>query len=245
MTSCTVGCVLRGEHRSTCDGSCHGCLTWSAEHRVTCNGSCSGCLPRPVDVGELCAWCWLRLRWDLAEIPGLVDHLHQLAEAMVNCSEVRSNGDPAERTVLHPAWLDADDLLSLVTSWARLVLEEYPGALAGPNSAPWHGDVVAWLAPRLEWCAAQEWAPEMRRELATEVSKLKGRWPTPDMVEAERYIPGVQCPRCDQASLTYTPPSLYRQPFQVVCQNADCARVFSEGEWTRLVALLERTERRR
>lgn len=228
---CASGCRLRDRHASEC-----------------VDEACRGCLPRYAEHGVLCAWCWQKLADALADVPVLVTHLRATANALAEASgrpldalTVRA-GDPATRTVLHGAWLAADDLESLVASWALLVLEEHPARLRGPNAAPWHGDVVAWMAPHLAWISRHDWAPVMRRELSTTIATARARWPLPEDVERHRPIPDVRCPRCDRAGLWYYPPSFARQPFAVACQNSDCGRVFTEDEWTRLVHLLARAE---
>lgn len=102
--------------------------------------------------------------------------------------------------------------------------------------------LVAWLMPWLDWCAEQEWAGEMRREVASMTATTLARWPMGDT--RTRPVPGVACPRCSLVGLTYTPPSWERQPFVVACSNPECGRVFAEDEWTRLVELLGLAERR-
>lgn len=204
--------------------------------------------PRPATVGILCAWCWQRLRSDIAEIPTLITHLRAMGEPHAQAAPMSDDthrGDPAEGTVLPAPWLEADSLESLLTSWARVIIEEHPNQpMRGPNAAPWHGDIVDWITPHLEWAASQEWAHEMRRELSRDLATLKARWPTDDMTEPARHVPDVRCPRCNHVSLTYAPPTFHRQPFTVACGNPDCARIFNEDEWAAFVMLATRPQRR-
>lgn len=227
--ACDSGCRLRDEHLTDCPGQCRGCL------------------PRPAIEGVLCGWCWQRLQASVVEVPATVAHLREIARldrapsAKPLSSDPRPPRRPDEGTVLPASWLAADELENDLVSWARLLLDEHPHGLTGPNQAPWFGDVAAWIAPHLAWCARQEWAPDMRRELGRAIATARARWPMPEDGERDRQIPGVPCPRCDQVALEYSPPTWERMPFKVSCQNEDCARVFSEGEWERFVGLLTRT----
>lgn len=227
--ACESGCRIRDEHLTDCPGECRGCL------------------PRPAVEGVLCGWCWQKLQASVVEVPAMVVHLREIARldriasARPLSSDPVHSGDPAHGSVLPAAWLGADELESDLTSWALLVLDAHPAGLRGPNQAPWYGDVARWITPHLAWCSRQEWAPDMRRELGRTLATLRARWPMPEDVERTRHIPNVPCPRCEQVSLEYSPPSWERMPFKVSCQNEDCARVFSEDEWMRFVGLLTRT----
>lgn len=225
------------------------CRKVRGQHLQECPGDeCPGCLPHTAEHGVLCPRCWSRLVSGLADVPSMLRHLRETADQLTLAARVINGGgfgDAADRSVLHPAWIAADELESLVTSWARSVLDSYPTPLGGWNQAPWHGDAAAWLGPHLPHAAAQEFAPLMMQQITHDLATLHARWPTVDDVERTRDIPGVRCPRCDQVSLQYAPPTWERMPFKVSCQNDDCGRVFSEDEWQRLVALIERTERKR
>ena len=153
----------------------------------------------------------------------------------------------------------ADEVHVCLASWALLILEDHPngaamtgpdergawltryGAVAGVRAPEATTRLVAWLTPWLDWCAGQEWAGEMRREIGQLIATTSARWPTEDY--RERPVPGVACPRCDALSLTYTPPRWATAPFVVACVNPECGRTFSEDEWTRLVSLLGIAER--
>jgi hypothetical protein len=199
----------------------------------------------------LCAWCWQKLV-DVVDyaIPAVVQHLRVTSRVLSVASstppsEMGATGaDPANGSVLHPAWVAADELESDLMSWAMLVLDESPAAVRGPNSAPWHGDVSRWLSVHMAWIAGREWAPEMRRELCSTVATLRARWPLAEDSERHREIPDVRCPRCDRIALWFYPAQWHRQPFVVACQNPECGRIFDEHEWSRLVGLLAQAERR-
>lgn len=247
MSACITGCMIRGQHETTC------------EDRDTC----AGCLPRPAEFGHLCAWDWQRLNGDVVDCPGLVEHLREIGEPDAHAappSDTTSYRDPSEGSILPAAWLAADEVHANLASWALLILEEHPNGqgMAGPDEVgAWHTRygstvgvltsrateaLVKWLLPLLPWCAEQEWAGEMRQELATLVATTKARWPIADT--RSRHIPGTSCPRCQHLTLWYTPPVGFGLPFVVACENPECGRVFEEDEWTRLVALLERAGRR-
>ncbi len=227
--ACASGCTIRDEHLTDCG-----------------NDECRGCLPRQTEHGELCGRCWTSLATNLAGVPHVIAHLREIARleqqpsAKPLTTDPVHRGDPAHGTVLPAAWLAADELWSLVTGWAQVVLEEHPMGLRGPNARPWHGDVVAWLVPHLEWVARQDWAPDFRRELARDVATLRARWPLPDDVERDRGVPDVRCPRCDAVALRFYPPQHFRQPFAVAC--GDCGRTFDEAGWERFVASYQRAE---
>jgi hypothetical protein len=231
VSECMSGCKITGQHKSTCEGECRGCL------------------PRPAEEGVLCAWCWRRLTTDLAAVPALVVHLREIGKPMAQTNppgDGRSYRDPAESTVIPAAWLEADSLESLVSSWVLLVIEEHPNQpMRGPNAAPWYGDQVAWLTPHLPWCARQDWASIMRGELGRDVATLRARWPMLTDTEPVRRV-DVPCPRCDHMSLMYTPPREAGQPFTVHCDDPDCMKSFSEDEWDRfkMLALLAGGERK-
>lgn len=244
MTPCISGCTIRSQHETAC------------EDRDTCKG----CLPRSAEFGLLCPWCWQTLNGALVDAPGLIRHLREMADAGTKSAKpdamIRGGADPAHGSVLSDAVNAADEVHASLASWVLLILEEHPngaemkgpdergawltqyGTVAGVKDPEATARLVRWLLPQLAWCAGQGWAGEMRREVGSMVRTTLARWPMEDV--RERAIPATLCPRCDRASLTYTPPSVERAPFVVACRNPECGRVFSEDEWTRLVGLLER-----
>lgn len=230
--ACATGCHTTGQHLDACPG-----------------GGCRGCQPRPAEHGTLCAWCYRSLVRTVADIPSLIAHLRVTATLALDpaakplTDDVIASPDPAEATVLHAATLDADELASFLTSWAQVVMEEHPTQpMRGPNASPWHGNVAAWIEPHLPWVAEQDWAFEMRRDLAEHVATIRHKFPTVDDVEPVKHI-DTPCPRCGLVSLIYTPPRYARQAFRVECTDPDCARVFSEDEWERFKALATNTSR--
>ncbi|GAB2457662.1 hypothetical protein [Xylanimonas ulmi] len=211
---CHHGCRLTGAHYPTCDG-----------------GRCKGCLPRPADVGNLCQWCFNELGRDIATIGERLPWLDTLATTALDASAappdeiVTRAGDPAEGTVLHPAALAADEARSILVFYVRVVADE-----RGLRDVDAH-DPAAWLAPHLDWLAGQEFAHDLRAELA-HLAGAVSRFHGPGDVEPARPL-DEPCPRCDQIALWVTPPRWGGQEERVECTNPDCARVFSEGEWAR------------
>jgi len=146
---------------------------------------------------------------------------------------------------LGTVWVEREVTAPVSDSQGRPIVYVQRFAAGGPITADpgmATSRLVSWLLPMLLWCAAQDWAGEMRREVSSAVRTTLARWPMDDT--ATRHIPATACPRCDLVSLTYTPPTWERQPFVVRCTNPECGRVFSEDEWTRLCALLGLAERR-
>lgn len=247
--TCAVGCTTRGQHTTDCAD----------------RSECRGCLPRPAEHGTLCAWCWQRLNADVAGAPRLVAHLREIGKPAAQAappSDTQTHRDPAEGSILPAAWVAADELHAMLASWALLILEEHPSGarMAGPDEVgAWHtaygatvgvrtpaatARLCAWLTPLLPWCAEQEWAAEMRREVGEAVATMSARWPTPDMVEPPHAVP-MPCPACGWRSLVYAPPSVAGAAFRVSCSNPDCARVWSEDEWEWFVTMMTKGERMR
>lgn len=227
---CGHGCTIRGSHRTDCTGT------------NPAGKPCTGCLPRPAE-GYLCEWCYSVLTGAIEAIPDLVAHLYWIGEPVAQNNPATdtppSREDPALADALPAPWLAADELESMLTGWAHVITEEHPNQpMRGPNAAPWHGDTVAWMRPHLPWVRHQYWSVDMRYELPRETATLRARWPTIEDTEGARRVT-MPCPRCDQLTLTYTPPRNIGDKFVVSCDNPDCARVFSEDEfeWFQHMAL--------
>ena len=87
-------CVIRGEHKQTCDG-------FRGERE------CSGCLPRKAEHGLLCWGCWDRLlntfaRWD--EFTGLLEGV----DRAVQRDNAGVRGSAAHQIPLPGTWLSID-----------------------------------------------------------------------------------------------------------------------------------------
>lgn len=192
--------------------------------------------PRPATVGVLCAHCWQTLARTIDETPALINHLYDTANTAgiqatrYDRDTTPGNNDPSETTVLHPAWLAADELEHELTYWAD--------AMAHARGVPRTTEPAEWLNTHLEWIASRYGVVEFRDTILRSAAVLKARWPTADMVERERHIPNVPCPRCGHINLTYWPTTTYKQPAQVACGNPDCARIYTDDEWERQVHII-------
>lgn len=242
---CVSGCVVRGEHVEACSGEC-----W-------------GCVPRLARTGVLCDFCFQRLVGAVVDVPGVHRHLLAMAEAGVSVGvpgEGHVRGVPGSRVLYSPALACADELAALLGSWADEVARLNP-SVGEPSMLGWRFSVpgrevdpvtgeafipvanrlgastgaveamVRWLLPRMAWLRKQEWAYEMMRELAREVETAKARWP---LEERSHYVP-MPCPFCRQRTLRYTPPAEYQDSSIVACENPECAHLWLDGEWTRVV----------
>jgi hypothetical protein len=234
MNPCASGCTIRGHHVTAC------------EDRETCKG----CLPRPGEFGRLCAWCFQRLTGDVVDAPGLVRHLRLLAEPHAGtrpAGDGRGHIDPAHGSILSGAVDAADEVHACLASWVLLILEEHPNgaAMTGPDErGAWltqYGSVVGvrdpeatarlvrWLLPQLAWCAEQEWAGEMRREVGSLIRTTLARWPMEDVRTLR--IRDLQCTACGHTSLMYTPTAGFELPFHVSCTHPECGRMYTEDEY--------------
>ena len=259
---CLTGCTIRGQHTPTCETRNHP------------TNPCRGCVPRQAEYGNLCPWCWQRLHADIIDTAPLVRYLRaDPGTETPQPGTGRSATDPAYRSILSPAIDAADGLHSALAAYAQIILEDHPhgrvmvgpdqrgvvitqttihrdeygvyvqkATVAGIRDAEATARLVKWLLPFLPWCSEQDWAGVMRTEISDLVATTKARWPIADT--RTRRIGDILCPRCDRASLTYTPTSHYRGPFVVACTNPDCGRSFSEDEWERLISLLGLAGRR-
>lgn len=219
---------------SPCNSGC----TIRAEHLTTCEGDCRGCLPRPSAQGHLCQSCYNRTEHALTELAVRVPWLEQIGRTLASEPSASASdetqvrgGDPAEGSVLHAAFLQADAIRSDLNGWVLVVLED-----RGLRNGPGDAEPARWLLPHLPWLAAHEAAAEIVRETTRDLSQAMA-WPTPLDIEPAKHL-DVPCPRCDTLALVYTPPRWEGHSFRVECTNPDCARVFSEDEWDRFKALL-------
>lgn len=108
------------------------------------------------------------------------------------------------------------------TVWVR------PAEVAGVHDPEATSRLVRWLLPQLAWCSRQEWAGEMRREIASVVRTTAARYP---VTERTRAIPGVECPVCSRMSLVFDPPTPERHTTQVNCSTHGCGVIYTEEEF--------------
>lgn len=249
MTECVRGCAVRGVHLPGCDGTGLGRAGEVAE--------CLGCLPRPAEVGYLCPWCWGRLQSLVRTLPALIEHLFDMAAPSVRSPSGRGDGGRGPRPGGHGLYPEAlaaaDDLHAVLATWCAEVAEECPQAgpvprvsrvtrtplveVVGPVGRDSTRRLVGWLEPHLEWVASQEWVGDLLEDLGPASARAWARWP---VVEPERRVTTVRCPRCGQRSLVVTPPSVRGAQETVRCSSRSCGLVLAEEDWasTRALALL-------
>jgi hypothetical protein len=267
LTTCDgtcTGCKSPGVHlkdhhgKPRCKGACPGCLPRQAEF----GGLCPWCWQRlHADI------------IDAAPLVKHLRYLAQPTAGTTPPGDGRTQSDPAHGSILSAAVDAADAVHALLAAYAQIILEEHPHGrvMAGPDErgvvitkSTIHSDaygtyvqkatvmgirdaeatarLVKWLLPFLPWCAEQEWAGVMRTELADIISTTMARWPVAEtrMVKVKDTL----CPRCDRATLTYMPPQVLRAELVIACSNPDCARIFREDEYARLIGLLDDAERK-
>jgi hypothetical protein len=118
VTACANGCTVRGEHRSDCSTT-----------------GCAGCQARMAEYGVLCTPCHGRLTRDLWQAPDLVAYLRGLVGDGGGGGERVDGTREAPMPLNGPAVDGADDLHAMLASWVRVVLDEHPGRLVGPDPA--------------------------------------------------------------------------------------------------------------
>lgn len=247
---CVSDCSVRGQHVPECLGD-----------------ECWGCLPRSAEQGALCRFCFQQLVAAVVDVPGLHAHLVALAAPSVSSpmSSDGGGGGVAGSRVLYPQTLmAADELASLLGSWADEIVRLHPGGVVPPSDLGWRwsapvravdpetGDafipsasrlgadqsaveaLVRWILPHMAWVSRQSWVADMRAELCREVSTVKARWP---QEERSHRVP-MPCPECAQKTLVYTPPSDYQVSAMVVCESLGCGKMWLDDAWTRVVSLV-------
>lgn len=191
----------------------------------------------------LCAWCYRRLRRDLAELAELYRRVAaDLMPGSGGGEKVSgSREDPVPVRLAALSWIgpaapgEVRDvhrdqtgpvpLIAVLTEWTRLVVEE-------TGFRPMRQEIVHllwWLDLRAEWCAAQrDWADDYAAEVHDQV--LIGRGLAGgriDDVRPERVR--VPCPRCDRRTV-------WRRPGEdrVECaeNSGGCGILWTEDEWT-------------
>ena len=207
-------------------------------HVSTCEGECRGCLPRPAAQGHLCQSCYNRAEQALAELAVRVPWLERLGHALGTSASASApdhdqvrGSDPAESSVLHAAFLQADAIRSDLAGWAHVVIED-----RRLRNGPRDDEPARWLLPHLPWLSTHEAVDDFVTEVTRDLGQSMA-WPTPLDVEPAKHL-DIPCPRCDTIALVYTPPRWEGLPFRVECTDPDCARVFSEDEWDRFKGLL-------
>lgn len=244
----------------------NGCVQWQCHLPGCVDSTCRGCVPRAADAGVLCAFCFQRLVGNVVDIPGIHAHLLGMASAGVSSGksqESRGRSVPGSRVLYRPALAAAEEIASLLGSWADEIVRLHPGSIRPPSSLGWRfsepsraiddetgeayipsanrlgasqsavESLVRWMLPHMSWIRDQEWVGDMASELSREVSTAKARWP---IEERSHHVP-MPCPYCAQRALVYVPPSEYQSSAMVSCENNECGHMWLEDAWTRTVEI--------
>lgn len=237
MSVCAYGCVVRGEHVAGCPGVDEA------------GRECPGCLPRAAEAGVLCSRCWGRLQSAVRTMPSLLEQLWVVAGPGGGAAAPGGGRRPPGPGCLYPAALGAaDDLVAVLWSWCEMVAV-YQGVPAPLPRGLWSTDrragdievvgvrdpravasLVAWLSPRLEWCASRPWAGDMVGDLCPLAERAWGRWGSE---EPDRRVRDVRCPSCGALSLVVRPPRVVGAPLRVECCRTGCGARLGEDEWDR------------
>lgn len=134
VAQCATGCRVRGQHQADCTNPCGD----DCERR--CDDHCRGCRPkRAVDDLAVCRHCRDQVALAVTSIPTLVSWI-SAQDAPSAGGGGGQSGDKIKRTKKSPplpfradAVDTADALHSLLVAWVRMVIEERPGGLTGPN----------------------------------------------------------------------------------------------------------------
>lgn len=259
---CACGCVLRGQHRTECADreACKGCLPRPAQFGRLCAWDWQRLNADVVDAPALVRYLWalahsgetgsaeVKVQGGDPSERGILHGALDAADGLHACLaswahlilEEHPNGDhmagPDDRGVRYTStgkWLDPE------------VFPRYDGEpmvfIARPEVSGLHDPeatsrLVRWMLPLLGWCSAQEWAAEMRSEVADVVRTTAARFP---VEERTRAIPGVTCPVCERVSLAFDPTTPERPTSQVNCTTRGCGVVFTEDEFKRLTGIVE------
>lgn len=260
ITYCLSGCTVRGQHLADCDDreGCRGCLPRPAEFGQLCAWCWQRLNADVVDAPALARYLWavahagptsgpsddrVASGGDPAErgvVHAAIDALDGLHACLASWAHLILEEHPDGEHMAGP-----DERGVRVTQWspARVLAcdelaEPYyvKPTVAGVRDTQATSRLVRWLLPHLAWCSAQEWAGEMRREVADVVRTTAARYP---VAERTRDIPGVACPVCERVSLVLDPPTTERHTTQVTCSTRGCGVIYSEDDFRRLTKIVE------
>ncbi len=128
---CLSGCMRGGRHLADCANPCPD------ECQRRCPDHCTGCVPRTA-TGDLlvCPGCERRIEKAVGSIPDLVVWIRSqdVPGARVLDDTGGGGGRKAPPAPLRLDAVDAaDELHAMLASWCKLIVEEYPGDLRGPD----------------------------------------------------------------------------------------------------------------
>jgi hypothetical protein len=249
--NCVSRCRFRNRHVTTCaDDDCQGCEPRAAEFGQLCAWCWQRLNADVIDTPALARHLWAaaqpgitpppsgRGAGDPAErsiLSGALDALDHLHATLASWAHLILEEHPDSEHMAGPDERGTRRTLSTVVEFEGQPMIRR-STVAGVRDPEATSRLVRWLLPLLPWCAAREWAGEMRTEVATTVRTTLARYP---VAERTRRVPGVTCPGCDLPALLYDPATTERPTVQVSCTNRSCGRIYSEVEFTRLVRIIE------
>lgn len=246
MSTCQIaGCVSRGKHAPDCPDHCkhwpNPCPTRAG--RPACDGHCAGCLPRDAfDPWVVCRWHGIRLGDALDELPRFLVHLHEIGKPYAQSAPPNgdTHGTPEGFANLPASWVAADEIESDALWVARAVLDDAWPVLHRRvtwfTSAPWDGDVVAWLTDHADTALCLPSALDSIVDLLSDIERAHYRWPTAEDGRPALAL-DLPCPRCGLRSLVRRPVMHERQTERIDCTDPDCARIFTREEYDRFAEM--------
>lgn len=264
--TCISGCKIRGQHRTDCEtreakvDPCKGCLPRPAEFGRLCAWDFQRLNADIVDAPALTRYLWALshsgetstaelkieggdpsergiLHAALDALDGLHSCLaswaHLILEEHPDGARMTGPDERGVRLTGSTKWLDPKTFPRIEGEPVTYVVYREVTGIRDPAAT---SRLVRWMLPLLPWCVAQEWAGEMRREVADVVRTTAARFP---VAERTRAIPGVTCPVCERVSLTFDPPTPERPTTQVNCTTRGCGVMFTEDEFKRLTRIVE------
>ena len=260
LPDCADECDCRGraegKHRPKCDGTCRGCQPREAEYGRLCAWDWQRLNADVVDSPALVRYLWALghsgetstaelnvsggdpsersvLHPALDALDGLHACLsswaHLILEEHPDGARMTGPDETGTRRTETVAVLDSE----IARDYGPYLRKGHVTAVRDPDAT---SRLVRWLLPQLRWCSEQDWAGEMRRDVADVVRTTAARFP---VAERTRPIPGVPCPVCDRKALIFDPPTPERQSTQVNCGTRGCGVVFTQDEFRRLTLIVE------
>ena len=217
-----------------------GCTTSNHTPACTCTpecpdheGHCKGCLPAEAAVGELCTHCLNRTRTALDSIPELVALVAARNDGKLNTPRTETDNTRraahAHAPSLSPAWDAAEEVFQWALRTALACADE--NRHHGPFQYRRDGvparnttQLIRYIRANLDWYAAD--IPEDIHDEATGFHRALIRLSGTDRLMHRIKEP---CPSCDRRTLTREDGS-----DSVICRNAECGRIWREGEYEHL-----------
>lgn len=250
---CATGCRIDRLHQPGCDGPpCRGCLPRPPDIGTLCRWCWQRLNGDIVDAPALARYLWAVAHSgetttaaepvdggvqpsERSVLHGALDALDELHATLSSWARLILEEHPDGATMRGPDETGARYTLSTIREFDGETFVRAP-EVAGVRDPEATSRLVRWLLPHLTWCAGQEWAAEMRREVATVVRTTAARYP---VEERTRAIPGITCTACERVSLTFDPATPERPTTQVTCSTRGCGIIYSEDDFRRLARMVE------